>query len=343
MRGLRQRHSINKSKSGVGHVVLLAFIFLLFTWTVDLFDNTLGPSYVMVESANDRGVIDSNLGRLIPENLTLAVATLVLNQGRYLKEWIDFHVLMGFQFFLIFDDGSTDDTFDVLAPYVQAHTVVIVHARPSFEMCSDRVRHTKKEHQQNDCQKTVFNYARSQLSSRSAWMANFDVDEFVWTPKGPGQLPLMLMDPSLSGYDRLDIMGLVFGTSNVSRPSPRPVLETYTHRVRPNLEDLHGPGFARKALFRPGRVRFVTVHDSWCIPFHSLEIRPLSPVLRLNHYQYKSRAEQHEKAFLNGNPGLHVNSEVEAAMNEVEDRDILDLLVQATPPVLGGGHSPAVP
>ena len=133
------------------------------------------------------------------------------------------------------------------------------------------------------------------------------------------------MDSSLSGYDRLGIVGLVFGTSNVSKPTDRPVLETFTHRASASPKDLDGPGFAHKSLFRPSRVRFVSVHDSWCIPFRSLEIRPLSPVIRLNHYQYKSRAEQHEKAFLNGNPGLEASLEIEAYMNQVEDREILEL------------------
>ena len=46
------------------------------------------------------------------------MATLLLNQARYLREWIEFHRLMGVQLFLIFDHGSTDGTQRLLQEYV---------------------------------------------------------------------------------------------------------------------------------------------------------------------------------------------------------------------------------
>ena len=50
----------------------------------------------------------------------LGVCTRLRNEGRYLREWIEFHRLVGVSAFYIFDDGSTDDTAAVLAPCVES-------------------------------------------------------------------------------------------------------------------------------------------------------------------------------------------------------------------------------
>lgn len=301
-----------------------------------MLDGESAPAFVVVETSVDSGFVGSDLGAYIPNNLTLAVTTLVLNQGRYLREWVEVHRLMGFQFFLIFDDGSTDNSFDVMAPYVREGMAVVIHARRSFFSCMDSVRGVDV-HQQSGCQRAVFSYARAQLAGKASWMGNFDVDEFVWTPAKALALPDLLTHSYYALCDRLDLVGVVFGTSNVSEPTDRPVLETFTRRARvtPAMTLFHGPRFAHKALYRPEKMSFVGVHGAWCVTCSSLTIYPLSPVVRLNHYQYKSRSEQRDKAMLNRNPHLNVTSETESVMNEVEDREI----IQA---VEARGHSSVV-
>ncbi len=248
---------------------------------------------------------------------------------------------MGFQLFLIFDDGSTDETFDVVAPYVQQGIVVLIHARRSFASCLGEHR-TGQEHQQAGCQQAVFNYAWSRLSGKVTWMSNFDVDEFVWTPQDGQTVARLLTHSGLASYDRLDLVGVVFGTSNVSEPSDRPVLKVFTRRAKTNLlfGSYHGDNFAHKSLYRPERIGFVGVHHLWCVFCRSLMVTPLSRDIRLSHYQYKSRTKQRAKAILNGNPSLNVDPAVEASMNEVEDSDILHVVSNF--PTTARGHSPSV-
>ena len=49
---------------------------------------------------------------------TVAACARVRNEGPYLREWLEFHRLVGVTAFYVFDDASTDDTRAVLAPYV---------------------------------------------------------------------------------------------------------------------------------------------------------------------------------------------------------------------------------
>ncbi len=74
------------------------------------YETSVMSQKIYIESANNETVTHINLDKLIPKHLTLAVTTLVLNQGKYLCEWIEIQKLMGFQLFIIFDDNSTDNT-----------------------------------------------------------------------------------------------------------------------------------------------------------------------------------------------------------------------------------------
>jgi hypothetical protein len=79
-------------------------------------------------------------------------------------------------------------------------------------------------HGQAGCQRTVFNCARSQLHCIVAWMGNFDVDEFLWTPQSISPLT-QLLQSTYAGFDKIDIIAIVFRNSNFSEPVNRPVIE----------------------------------------------------------------------------------------------------------------------
>jgi hypothetical protein len=265
----------------------------------------------------------------IPDHVELAVSTLVLNQGMYLREWIEFHKLMGFQLFLIFDDNSTDNTVEVLREYITGGVVLLVHAKTSFaSSCSVIRRDPNVHHIQSSCQKTVFNYALNLFRGKVKWAGNFDVDEFLWTTNAaitPSWMPLPeLLNSRYAEYDAIDIISIVFGTSNLSVPDDRLVVSKLTHRALagkyPRFTPYDGNRFGRKALYRPDRIWYVDIHSAKCFIFcHTAYVYPLADDLQMNHYQYKSFAEMEAKAIVNVNPPLKFNPEKEALLNEVED------------------------
>uniref|UniRef100_A0A7S1PJ02 Glycosyltransferase family 92 protein n=1 Tax=Percolomonas cosmopolitus TaxID=63605 RepID=A0A7S1PJ02_9EUKA len=53
----------------------------------------------------------------------LIVATLAYNQANFLREWIEFHLMQGVDLIVVFDHGSTDNTYNVLRPYIDRHVV----------------------------------------------------------------------------------------------------------------------------------------------------------------------------------------------------------------------------
>ena len=158
-------------------------------------------------------------------------------------------------------------------------------------------------------------------------MGNFDVDEFLWTPEGASPL-LLQLGTVYAGYDQISILSMVFGTSNRSQPisANETVIEAFTWRAAlPDSESApyYGARFGHKTLYRPHRMWWVDVHDAQCglrAACRMARIAPLAPNLRMNHYQFKSRAEQHAKAIANGNPYIEFDAPRDALLNAVQDR-----------------------
>src|SRR5271165_4385432 len=56
----------------------------------------------------------------------LAICAIFQNEAPYLKEWIEFHKLVGVQHFYLYNNLSTDDYITVLAPYIDTKEVDLV-------------------------------------------------------------------------------------------------------------------------------------------------------------------------------------------------------------------------
>ena len=55
----------------------------------------------------------------------LAVAAIFKDEAPYLQEWLDYHLLAGVEHFFLYDNGSTDNFAQVLAPYVAENFVTL--------------------------------------------------------------------------------------------------------------------------------------------------------------------------------------------------------------------------
>ena len=53
----------------------------------------------------------------------LALIAICKNEAEYLPEWIEYHAYLGVSKFLIYDNGSNDNTLEVLQPYIEAGLV----------------------------------------------------------------------------------------------------------------------------------------------------------------------------------------------------------------------------
>jgi glycosyl transferase family 92 len=224
----------------------------------------------------------------------LAVATAYRDDAAYLREWLEFHRLVGAERFFLYDNGSTDDHRDVLAPYVAAG-LAVVHDWP-IPVIGDTGRPTGLIRAFDDC------IERHRAEAR--WIAFIDVDEFLFSPEGAPVTDL------LRGYE--EAPGVVihraeFGTSGHRTRPPGLVTESYLHRAphRPDSRAYY------KSVVDPARVvRCVSVHHfayrdgETAVDEHHLPVRTGIRAektfvsferLRINHYRTKSEEELRRK------------------------------------------------
>src|SRR4051812_28855758 len=114
------------------------------------------------------------------------------DHASYLREWVEFHLLVGFERLYLYDNGSSDDHEEVLAPYVEEGTVVL-HDWPGALR-----RHAALDH-------CVDNYKED-----TRWIAMFDVDEFLFSPEGT-PVPDILRD--FEDFPGVGLNVVLYGTS----------------------------------------------------------------------------------------------------------------------------------
>jgi hypothetical protein len=214
--------------------------------------------------------------------LYLAACMTYSNHASYLAEWVEFHLLVGIERFFLYDNGSTDDHRDVLAPYID-EGVVVLHEWPGPSR-----RYAALDH----CVSTYRDDAR--------WIAFFDIDEFVFSPNGT-PVPEVLKD--YEPFSALGINSAVFLTSGHKARPPGLVIENYL--MRRQLK-----GRAIKSIVDPRRtIRCVGGHNFVYSSGHAVDltkkpvhgprtekfVREGEHILRMNHYFTKSEEELRDK------------------------------------------------
>jgi hypothetical protein len=214
--------------------------------------------------------------------LYLAACMTYSNHASYLREWVEFHLLVGFERFFLYDNGSTDDHEEVLAPYIE-EGIVVLHDWPGANR-----RYSALDH----CVTTYRDDAR--------WIAFFDVDEFLFSPSGE-PVPEMLKD--YESWPGVGVNSAIFLTSGHKTRPPGLVIENYLLRR-------HLKARAIKSIVDPRRtVRCVGAHAFEYTSGHAVDIakqpvfgprteryvRESENILRINHYYTKSEQELREK------------------------------------------------
>ena len=174
----------------------------------------------------------------------LTITTLTKNSASYIKEWIEYHLMMGVDHFYILDNESTDDTYSVLLPYIEKQLITYVPWRDSS------YRDAQFQTALNTQQKGMA-YALSLYGCKSQWTALIDDDEFL-LPKGNRTVKKVLK--KYTNYGGLAIGWAWFGSNgHISKPEDL-VIESFTKR-RTELDILY------KAIIQPQYFkRMKTVH-----------------------------------------------------------------------------------
>ena len=191
------------------------------------------------------------------------------DEGPYLKEWIEYHKLIGVEHFYLYNNGSTDNYRRILDPYIKSREVELFNA-------SYFSPHLRKF---DAIQRNAYKDAIKRSKDKTKWLLVIDSDEFVVPVKS------YKLNTFLKGYENESIGGVYlwwvwFGTSNVPRiPSNRLLIET--------LQLNKGHIGAGKSLIRPDRVRNV-INPHKCSYMKNYVCKEISYTrAQINHYWFR--------------------------------------------------------
>jgi hypothetical protein len=253
----------------------------------------------------------------------LSVCGIYLNEAPYLREWVEFHRLVGVEHFYLYNNRSTDNHREVLAPYIDAGLVeltdwdVFPGQMEAYDDCLER--HREDSH----------------------WIAFIDLDEFLFSPLGR---PVPEIVGEFEEHPAVGVHWCTFGNSGHETKPPGLQIESYLMRSTDQNRN-----WATKAIVQPKRtVRagnnphyFEYDDGTFAVnENHEQMTGALNRVvphihtdcsmerLRLNHYVTRSKEERRVKlsrpvAFNGKMKNVEKVMERDEQLNQVRDETIL--------------------
>jgi|HubBroStandDraft_1064217.scaffolds.fasta_scaffold55935_1 hypothetical protein len=215
--------------------------------------------------------------------MTLAVCAIIRNEAPYLREWIEFHRIVGVERFFLYEHGSNDDWRSILGAYVAAGIVEVqVATWPTTPLCQVQAyQHFIRIH-----------------SGENMLVAFIGCDEFLFSPcfetiqAGLAQLPVDV-------WGAVGVNRMCFGSSGQENKTEGLVIERFTFRpadcFRLNREIKSIVRMDRVESANSGAYGFCVNGGIFSASGEQLDgaitTRPVHNLLRVNYYGTKSRQE----------------------------------------------------
>ena len=221
----------------------------------------------------------------------VSICVIFKNEAVYLKEWIEFHRIVGVEHFYMYNNNSSDNYSDVLQPYITSGLVTLIEWNYN----------QKQMEAYKDC---IVKYA-----VETKWLGFIDIDEFV-VPKSTNNIY-----DFLKGFENrgsVNIYWRLYGTSGyLDRKTSGLVTEDFTV-CWPKYCDI-GKCFYNTAFgFKPDSKRSKQLHHKFWANYKGKDIPPVNIFnhicvgerniadtddfpIQINHYFTKSYKEYAQK------------------------------------------------
>ena len=235
--------------------------------------------------------LEYQLERIMPElykKYGLSICVIVKNEGEYIREWIEFHRIVGVEHFYIYDNDSSDHLQEILKEYVEQDIVTYISWPGKAQ------------------QMIAYDNAIETYKYESKYIAFIDADEFLSPMMGDSILETL--DDIFHTHINVGGVGVnwrVYGTSFHKRKMSGLLLENYKYRA----DDFLLENAIIKTICDPRRVvsfrgnpHIVSYRgDYHCVSEHGSYIPDewfydgMCRRLRLNHFKVKSVEEYAER------------------------------------------------
>lgn len=105
--------------------------------------------------------IKKHAKKIEPKKYYSAICGIFKNEGPYLKEWIEYHLMIGINHIYLYNNNSTDDFMSVVDPYIKSNQVTLVNW------------------EKNQAQMEAYDDCIKRFKSETNWLGFIDIDEFI--------------------------------------------------------------------------------------------------------------------------------------------------------------------
>lgn len=234
----------------------------------------------------------------------ISFALIVRDDHSYIREWIEYHHLLGVEHFYINDNQSVPPLSSVIQDYIDSGLVTYTYdprERPQVKF---------------------YNECIAKYQDASKWIAFFDSDEFLVLKK---HLTIQNFLKDYEEFGSLSIAWVLFG-SNGHREKQSTMLESYTSRCPETYYAYY------KCVIQPLRVKSFVIHNvnEHHSPYFSVDeqkrkttgplaINPSIELCQLNHYIVRSTEDYAEKRKRGGATRPTASAETDMAERQISN------------------------
>lgn len=217
----------------------------------------------------------------------LSIGAIFKNEAPYLKEWIEYHLLVGVSHFFLYNNESSDDYRSILTPYIKEGVVTL--------------KQWPKKRKETDwlaAQQRAYSHCIRKAKGRFHWLALIDLDEFLVPVKEKSLISFLSSLGRTIGA--VHVNWQLYGTSGWNELPPKKLLiECLTQKAPSDYRRSEGPDHRRtKSIVRPEAVQSFAIHSG--LYKKGFQAIPEDPSLidiediRINHYWTRSERYFHE-------------------------------------------------
>ncbi len=202
-----------------------------------------------------------------------SIGVMFKNESHILREWVEHYIFHGANHIYMINDGSTDDFWNILKPYLDSGFVTVYDS-------SDFPHFTNR-------QEVLYNLFFLDKARETDWFAILDMDEFLFSPF---DVDLKKILKRLEHFSQIGV-GWLFFSSNDLLVQPKSVVQGFTKRA--HSKRFTGSGVYKKSVVASRFLKTFGVHHHKLkkgteVDFANFQ-KFKNPFFLINHYYVQSR------------------------------------------------------
>lgn len=177
-----------------------------------------------------------------PKKYNLSICAIFKNEAYFLKEWIEYHRLVGVDHFYLYDNGSNDRCMDILKSYIKEGIVTLIFW-PDF--INERAENHDEMWALSTQTAAYENAAKYRAVNQTKWLVFIDVNEFLIPGKADKITDI------LEKYEECAAITMLSDFFDASFVDIIPRRKLVVEAVELTAPELNPPIEVAKAIFKP--------------------------------------------------------------------------------------------